>query len=100
MRAVRDVDRQPGISDALPLFRKMQEALGGADTIAAIRDFEQQVRAESWDGNTGRSLGEVRKLTRWVRPNYLRVDQVSPGSKRRQPRSRSRIQLIQTRATR
>ena len=27
----------------LPLFRKMQDALGGADRIAAIRDFEQEV---------------------------------------------------------
>jgi hypothetical protein len=66
--------------DALPLFRKMQNALGGADRIAAIRDFEQEVRAESWNGNTGQSLGEVRKRTRWIRPSYLRVDQVGPGS--------------------
>jgi len=29
--------------DGLPLFRKMQDALGGADRIAAIRDFEQEV---------------------------------------------------------
>ena len=66
--------------DGLQLFHKMQQALGGADRIAAIRDFEQQVRAEAWDGNTGRPLGEVRKRTRWVRPNVLRVDQVGPGS--------------------
>ena len=66
--------------DGLQLFHNMQDALGGADRIAAIRDFEQQVRAESWDGNTGRSLGDVRKRTRWMRPNYLRVDQVGPGS--------------------
>jgi hypothetical protein len=52
----------------LPLFRKMQDALGGADRIAAIRDFEQEVRAESWNGNTGQSIGEVRKRTRWIRP--------------------------------
>jgi hypothetical protein len=58
----------------------MQEALGGADRIAAVRDFEQQVRAESIDGNTGRSLGEVRKRTRWIRPNTLRVDQIGRGS--------------------
>ena len=71
----------PGFSqDGLPLFRKMQEALGGADRIAAIRDFEQEVRAESWNGNTGQSMGEVRKRTRWIRPNHLRVDQVGPGS--------------------
>jgi len=71
----------PGFSqDGLPLFRKMQEALGGADRIAAIRDFEQEVRAESWNGNTGQSMGDVRKSTRWIRPDHLRVDQVGPGS--------------------
>jgi hypothetical protein len=66
--------------DGLPLFHKMQEALGGAAKISAIRDFEQEVRAESYDGNSGRSLGEVRKRTRWLRPNILRVDQLGPGS--------------------
>src|SRR5689334_24842354 len=58
----------------------MQEALGGADRIAAIRDLEQQVRAESWNGNTGQSIGEVRKRTRWIRPNLLRVDQIGRAS--------------------
>lgn len=58
----------------------MQEALGGAKKIAAIRDFEQSVRAESWNGNTGQPIGEVRKRTRWIRPGYLRVDQVGLGS--------------------
>lgn len=71
----------PGFSqDGLPLFRRMQDALGGADRIAAIRDFEQEVRAESWNGNTGQSMGDVRKRTRWIRPNHLRVDQIGPGS--------------------
>jgi hypothetical protein len=66
--------------EGLRLFHKMQDALGGADRIAAVRDFEQQVRAESWNGNTGQSIGEVVKRTRWVRPTDLRVDQVGPGS--------------------
>ncbi len=66
--------------EGLRLFHNMQEALGGADKIAAVRDFEQQVRAESWNGNTGQSIGEVVKRTRWVRPTDLRVDQVGPGS--------------------
>lgn len=66
--------------DGLALFRKMQDALGGADRIAAIRDYEQLVTAESWNGNTGQSMGEVKKRTRWIRPNHLRVDQVGPGS--------------------
>src|SRR5260370_41616891 len=72
---------QPAFSqDGLQLFHKMQEALGGAKKIAAIRDFEQSVRAESWNGNTGQSLGEVRKRTSWIRPSYLRADQVGRGS--------------------
>jgi hypothetical protein len=66
--------------DGLQLFHKMQKALGGADKIAAIHEFEQQVRAQSWNGNTGRLIGDVIKRTRWIRPNYLRVDQVGPGS--------------------
>lgn len=66
--------------DGLPLFRKMQAALGGAERIAAVRDFEQLTVAESFNGNTGQSVGEVRKRTRWIRPNYLRVDQVGQGS--------------------
>jgi hypothetical protein len=66
--------------DALSLFHRMQGALGGADRIAAIRDYEQVVRAESFDGNTGRSLGAVRKRTRWIAPGYLRVDQIGPGA--------------------
>ena len=66
--------------DGRALFQKMQQALGGADRIAAVEDYEEYVRAESWNGNTGRSMGEVRKRTRWVRPDYLRIDQVGPGS--------------------
>src|SRR5215510_4607470 len=66
--------------DGLQLIHKMQNALGGADKIAAIHEFEQQVRAQSWNGNTGQLIGDVIKRTRWIRPNYLRVDQVGPGS--------------------
>ena len=71
----------PALSqDGLPLFRRMQHALGGADRIAAIRDAEELVLAESWNGNTGQSIGAVRKRTRWIRPNHLRIDQLGPGS--------------------
>jgi hypothetical protein len=61
--------------DALQLFHKMQTALGGAEKIASVRDFEESVRAQAWH-NDGRSMGEVRKRTRWIRPNILRLDQV------------------------
>lgn len=63
--------------DAQQLLHKMQDALGGSEKIAAIRDFEQTVRADTWD-NTGKPHGEVRKRTRWMRPNLLRLDQVGP----------------------
>jgi hypothetical protein len=66
--------------DALSLLHRMQAALGGADKIAAIADYEQEVAAESFDGRTGRSMGVVRKRTRWIRPTVIRVDQVGPGS--------------------
>lgn len=66
--------------DGRPLFRRMQAALGGADRIAAVRDVDERVTAESWNGNTGQSMGAVRKRTRWIRPNHLRIDQEGPGS--------------------
>ena len=66
--------------NALTLFHKMQDALGSVKKIAGVRDLEQDARAQTWDGNTGRFLGEVRKRTRWIRPNLLRVDQIGPGS--------------------
>jgi hypothetical protein len=56
----------------------MQAALGGAEKIAAIHDYEETVRAETWN-NDGTSLGEVRKRTRWMRsPNLIRLDQIGP----------------------
>jgi len=61
----------------LRLFHKMQTALGGAEKIASVRDFEESVRANAWYGD-GRPLGEVHKRTRWVQPNYLRLDQAGP----------------------
>lgn len=53
----------------------MQHALGGAERLAAIHDFEQIVRADTWDNN-GKQNALVRKRTRWVRPDFLRLDQV------------------------
>ncbi|OLB25280.1 MAG: hypothetical protein DMG41_10170 [Acidobacteria bacterium] len=64
--------------DGLQLFHKMQTALGGEEKMASIRDFEECVRAETWD-NEGKAHGIVRKRVRLIRPNYLRLDQVGPG---------------------
>ena len=63
---------------AIELFNKMQQALGGADKIAAIHDYEEIVTAQAWN-NTGKLMGTVRKRTRWIKPNLLRLDQTGPG---------------------
>jgi len=64
--------------EGLELLHKLQNAVGGAERIAAVRDFDETVRAEAWDSR-GTPLGEVRKRTRWMRtPNVLRLDQIGP----------------------
>lgn len=63
--------------DALQLLHRMQKSLGGADKIASIQDFEQSVRAETWDSD-GKPHGAVRKRARWIKPSILRLDQVGP----------------------
>jgi hypothetical protein len=69
---------QTSTPEGLQLLHRMQTALGGADKIAAIRDYDETVRAETWN-NEGAPLGEVRKRTRWMRsPNLLRLDQIGP----------------------
>jgi hypothetical protein len=65
--------------DGLQLFHKMQNALGGAQRIASVRDFEQCVRAQAWDPR-GTSRGTVHKRVRFIRPDQLRVDQVGTGA--------------------
>ncbi len=59
-------------------MHKLQDALGGAQQIAGVRDFEETIQAQAWDSR-GTALGEVRKRTRWMRnPNVIRLDQRGP----------------------
>lgn len=67
--------QNPSAQDPSQLLSKMQKALGGADKIAAVRDYEETVQADAWD-LSGNSMGVVRKRVRFIRPNYLRIDQV------------------------
>ena len=60
------------------LFHQMQDAIGGAEKIAAVKDYEALERAETWFED-GRSRGIVHKRVRFIRPGYLRIDQVGPG---------------------
>jgi len=69
---------QTSTQDGLKLLNKMQTALGGAERIAAIHDYEETVRAEIWN-SSGVPMGQVRKRTRWMQsPNLLRLDQIGP----------------------
>jgi len=64
--------------EGLQLLHTMQTALGGAEKIAAIQDYEEIVQAKSSNPD-GSPLGEVHKRTRWMRsPNVLRLDQIGP----------------------
>jgi hypothetical protein len=67
-----------GQNSGLVLFHKMQQALGGADAISAIRDLDWTVQADAFDHH-GKLIGIVAKRTRWIRPNCLRLDQAGPG---------------------
>jgi hypothetical protein len=69
---------QQSTPDGLRLLHEMQDGLGGANSLAAVRDYEETLRAEAWDA-AGTALGEVRKRTRWIRtPGLLRLDQIGP----------------------
>src|SRR5688572_29674122 len=64
--------------EGLVLLHKVQDALGGADRLAAVRDFEETILAQAWD-TRGAPLGDVRKRTRWMKsPNVVRLDQRGP----------------------
>jgi hypothetical protein len=67
-----------GQDSGLDLFHRMQQALGRADKIAAMHDLDWTVRAGTFD-HEGKPIGQVTKRTRWIRPDYLRLDQVGPG---------------------
>ena len=69
---------QSSTPQGLELLHHMQDALGGAERIAAIRDYEETVVARTWNPD-GSALGQVRKRTRWMRsPSLIRLDQIGP----------------------
>jgi hypothetical protein len=61
--------------DGIELLHRMQQALGGADKIASVRDLDELVHAQTWHED-GSARGDVRKRTRWISPSCLRLDQV------------------------
>jgi|SRR5215472_4902149 len=76
--ALSQISSHTSTQDGLQLLHKMQEALGGTERIAAIRDYEEIVSAKTWNSR-GVLASEVRKRTRWMRsPNLLRLDQLGP----------------------
>ncbi len=76
--APAQTESQSSTRQGLQLLHRMQDALGGAERIAAIRDYEETVEARTWNPD-GSPLGQVRKRTRWMRnPNLIRLDQIGP----------------------
>jgi hypothetical protein len=78
--ASANLSLQPSTStpEGLQLLHKLQDALGGAERIAAVHDLEETILGEAWD-SAGTALGAVRKRTRWMRtPNVVRLDQRGP----------------------
>ena len=72
------ISPQGSTREGLQVLRKMQTALGGADKLAAIRDMDWTVRADTFD-HDDKPIGQVTKRTRWMRsPNLLRLDQIGP----------------------
>lgn len=62
--------------NASQLIHKLQQAIGGAEKIAAIRDFDELSEADTVDPR-GAPI-RVQKRVRWLKPNYLRIDQLGP----------------------
>jgi hypothetical protein len=76
--ALNQASPRTSSAEGLRLIRKVQTALGGAEKIAAIQDYEETVQAKTWNSD-GSPLGDVRKRTRWMRsPNVVRLDQIGP----------------------
>lgn len=77
-KALTQAPPRTSTAEGLQLLRKMQTAIGGAEKIAAIQDYEETVQAKTWNSD-GSPLGDVRKRTRWMRsPNVVRLDQIGP----------------------
>jgi hypothetical protein len=71
-------ESQSSTPQGLQLLYRMQNALGGAERIATIRDYEETIDGRTWNPD-GSPLGQVRKRTRWMRdPNLIRLDQIGP----------------------
>src|SRR5215831_14787091 len=71
--------RQPAVpagkeQSGLGLLRRMQEAMGGADRLAAVHDVDWTVLAKTWDASGSPAPETVRRI-RWIRPNVFRKDQ-------------------------
>jgi hypothetical protein len=64
--------------DGRQLYRQMLNAMGGADRIRAVHDFEEIEEAQTWFED-GKARGVVRKHMRFIRPSFLRIDQVGAG---------------------
>jgi len=63
------------------LLARAQEAVGGADKIAAVKDYNESARFQL-DPSVPQGGGMlINETVRWVAPTYLRQESVMPGGK-------------------
>lgn len=67
----------PPAQDAVALLHRMQDALGGAEKLAAIHDYDWKIVAKIY-GPGGQEGGEGVRRIRLVFPNHFRCDQRIP----------------------
>jgi hypothetical protein len=58
------------------LLRRAQEAMGGADKLAAVADYEEEIFYQ-FDVSAGGAQSTMRE--RWMAPGYVRQDNASAG---------------------
>ncbi|MDQ6699886.1 MAG: insulinase family protein [Acidobacteriota bacterium] len=60
------------------LLRKIQDSVGGADKLAAVRDFQQKVDVTVNQGAGGMKVVQVNQ---WLSPSYFRQESLLPFGK-------------------
>lgn len=63
---------------ARQLLARAQQALGGADKLAAVTDYMQEI---AYQFDIGAGGAQANMTERWIAPNYVRQDTISGGAK-------------------
>jgi zinc protease len=61
------------------LIARAQQAAGGVDNIAAVKDYSESARVQIDPSVRGTGGMLANEMVRWIAPSYLRQDTVAPG---------------------